>query len=231
MKTKGKQGVNSQNQAKTGQTGAKQVPKNQYNAPGFPGLIAPGCSSSRPSSNQRTSCSVSILASVSVLGQRNTPLSSLLYKSRNPSPSQSSPLIRSRLRPQNRNRLRLYGSRDSVPCTRVASPSIPLAKIRIPGDQIHGHALQQFPHHAFSSRNMAQISSAGHSPDTLIRNPPHSISAPDEDPTKGVSALRIGTTAVTGAGVGTGQDRTDRSLHTCLPTCSHTASLSFRNLW
>ena len=32
---------------------------------------------------------------------------------------------------------------------------------------------------------------------------------PDEDPTKGVSALRIGTTAVAGTGGGTGQDRTD----------------------
>ena len=35
---------------------------------------------------------------------------------------------------------------------------------------------------------LAQTSSDGHSPDTLIRNPPHSISMPDEDPTKGVSA-------------------------------------------
>ena len=50
-------------------------------------------------------------ASSFVRGQLNAPSSSLLYKSRKPSPSQTSPLIRSVRLPQNRNRISFwYGS-------------------------------------------------------------------------------------------------------------------------
>lgn len=84
--------------------------------------------SSKPSKSQRISCSDRSIASVSFRGQRNTPLSSRLYRSRKPSPSHKSPLFRSRRRPQNRYKLLLNRSKDSVPCTTAASPSMPFRR-------------------------------------------------------------------------------------------------------
>lgn len=91
---------------------------------GFPSRIALGCSIFKPSRSQRVCCGVSSNASVSLRGHWNLPLSSRLYKSRNPSPSQRSPLIRSQRLPQNKNNAVLYGSNWSCALTIIASPSI-----------------------------------------------------------------------------------------------------------
>ena len=58
-----------------------------------------------PSISQRNCCGVKFLTSSSLRGQTKLPCSSLLYKSRNPSCSQTNPLMRSDFRPQNRNRV------------------------------------------------------------------------------------------------------------------------------
>ena len=68
-----------------------------------PSRIAFGCSIFSPSRSQRLCCVVSSNASVSLRSHWNFPLSSLLYRSRKPSPSQSNPLIRSHRLPQNKN--------------------------------------------------------------------------------------------------------------------------------
>ena len=91
---------------------------------GFPSRIALGCSIFKPSRSQRVCCGVSSNSSVSLRGHWNLPLSSRLYKSRNPSPSQRSPLIRSQRLPQNKNNAVLYGSSYSCALTIIASPSI-----------------------------------------------------------------------------------------------------------
>ena len=91
---------------------------------GFPSRIALGCSIFKPSRSQRVCCGVSSNASVSLRGHWNLPLSSRLYKSRNPSPSQRSPLIRSQRLPQNKNNAVLYRSSCSCALTIIASPSI-----------------------------------------------------------------------------------------------------------
>ena len=91
---------------------------------GFPSRIALGCSIFKPSSSQRVCCGVSSKASVSLRGHWNLPLSSRLYKSRNPSPSHRSPLIRSHRLPQNKNNALLYGSSCNCAFTIIASPSI-----------------------------------------------------------------------------------------------------------
>ena len=91
---------------------------------GFPSRIALGCSIFKPSSSHRVCCGVSSNASVSLRGHWNLPLSRRLYKSRNPSPSQRSPLIRSQRLPQNKNNAVLYGSSCSCALTIIASPSI-----------------------------------------------------------------------------------------------------------
>ena len=66
-----------------------------------------------PSRSHLVCCGVSNFASVSLRGHWNLPLSKRLYKSRNPSPSHSSPLILSLRLPQNKNNALLYGSRFS----------------------------------------------------------------------------------------------------------------------
>ena len=91
---------------------------------GFPSRIALGCSIFKPPRSQRVCCGVISNASVSLRGHWNLPLSSRLYKSRNPSPSQRSPLIRSQRLPQNKNNAVLYGSSCSCALTIIASPSI-----------------------------------------------------------------------------------------------------------
>lgn len=91
---------------------------------GFPSRIALGCSIFKPSRSQRVCCGVSSNASVSLRGHWNLPLSSRLYKSRDPSPSQRSPLIRSQRLPQNKNNAVLYRSSCSCALTIIASPSI-----------------------------------------------------------------------------------------------------------
>ncbi len=96
----------------------------QYITLGFPSFIALGCSIFKPSRSQRVCCGVSSNASVSLRGHWNLPLSSRLYKSRNPSPSHRSPLMRSHRLPQNKNNDVLYGSSCNCACTIVASPSI-----------------------------------------------------------------------------------------------------------
>ena len=89
-----------------------------------PSRIAFGCSIFSPSRSQRLCCVVSSNASVSLRSHWNFPLSSLLYRSRKPSPSQSNPLIRSHRLPQNKNNAVLYGSNWSCALTIIASPSI-----------------------------------------------------------------------------------------------------------
>ena|GEM_PF-4787628 len=91
---------------------------------GFPSRIALGCSIFKPSRSQRVCCGVSSKASVSLRGHWNLPLSSRLYKSRNPSPSHRSPFIRSQRLPQNKNNAVLYGSSCNCDFTIIASPSI-----------------------------------------------------------------------------------------------------------
>mgnify|MGYP000644724426 CR=1 FL=1 len=63
-----------------------------------------GSSGFSPSIRYRNCSSVSSAASCSVLGQVRDPSSKRLYRSRNPSPIQSRPLIRSDLLPQKRKR-------------------------------------------------------------------------------------------------------------------------------
>ena len=89
-----------------------------------PSCIALGCSILSPSRSHRLCCVVSSNASVSLRGHWNFPLSSLLYRSRKPSPSQSNPLMRSHRLPQHRNNAVLYGSSCSSAWTIVASPSM-----------------------------------------------------------------------------------------------------------
>ena len=89
-----------------------------------PSRIAFGCSILSPSRSQRLCCVVSSNASVSLRGHWNFPLSSLLYRSRKPSPSQSNPLMRSHRLPQNKNNAVLYGSSCNCAWTIVASPSM-----------------------------------------------------------------------------------------------------------
>ena len=96
----------------------------QYITLRFPSRIALGCSIFKPSRSQRVCCGVSNNASVSLRGHWNLPLSRRLYKSRNPSPSQRRPLIRSQRLPQNKNIAVLYGSSCSCACIIAASPSI-----------------------------------------------------------------------------------------------------------
>ena len=91
---------------------------------GFPSRIALGCSIFKPSRSHRVCCGVSSKASVSLRGHWNLPLSSRLYKSRNPSPSHRSPLMRSQRLPQNKNNAVLYGSSCNCAFTIIASPSI-----------------------------------------------------------------------------------------------------------
>ncbi len=62
-----------------------------------------------PSIRYRNCSSVMSAASAVVRGQDRDPASNLLYKSRKPSPIHNKPLIRSDLRPQNRNK---------VPCSK-----------------------------------------------------------------------------------------------------------------
>ena len=91
---------------------------------GFPSRMALGCSIFNPSSSQRVCCGVSSNASVSLRGHWNLPLSSRLYKSRNPSPSHNNPLMRSHRLPQNKNNALQYGSSCNCAFTIIASPSI-----------------------------------------------------------------------------------------------------------
>ena len=96
----------------------------QYIIPVLPSQIALGCYIFKPSRSQRVCCGVSSNASVSLRGHWNLPLSRRLYKSRNPSPSQRSPLMRSHRLPQNKNNAVLYGSSCNRAFTIIASPSI-----------------------------------------------------------------------------------------------------------
>ena len=91
---------------------------------GFPSRIALGCSLFKPSRSHRVCCGVSSKASVSLRGHWNLPLSRRLYKSRNPSPSHRSPLMRSQRLPQNKNNAVLYGSSCNCAFIIIASPSI-----------------------------------------------------------------------------------------------------------
>ena len=91
---------------------------------GFPSRIALGCSIFKPSRSQRVFCGVSSKATVSLRGHWNLPLSRRLYKSRNPSPSHRSPLMRSQRLPQNKNNAVLYGSSCNCAFIIIASPSI-----------------------------------------------------------------------------------------------------------
>lgn len=91
---------------------------------GFPSRIALGCSIFKPSRSHRVCCGVSSKASVSLRGHWNFPLSRRLYKSRNPSPSHRSPLMRSQRLPQNKNNAVLYGSSCNCAFIIIASPSI-----------------------------------------------------------------------------------------------------------
>ena len=91
---------------------------------GLPSRIALGCSIFKPSRSHRVCCGVSSKASVSLRGHWNLPLSRRLYKSRNPSPSHRSPLMRSQRLPQNKNNAVLYGSSCNYAFTIIASPSI-----------------------------------------------------------------------------------------------------------
>ncbi len=91
---------------------------------GLPSRIALGCSIFKPSRSQRICCGVSSSASVSLRGHWNLPLSSRLYKSRNPSPSHRSPFMRSQRLPQNKNNAVLYGSSCNCAFIIIASPSI-----------------------------------------------------------------------------------------------------------
>ena len=91
---------------------------------GFPSRIALGCSIFKPSRSHRVCCGVSSNASVSLRGHWNLPLSRRLYKSRNPSPSHRSPLMRSQRLPQNKNNAVLYGSSCNCAFIIIASPSI-----------------------------------------------------------------------------------------------------------
>ena len=85
-----------------------------------PSRIAFGCSIFSPSRSQRLCCVVSSNASVSLRGHWNFPLSSLLYRSKNPSPSQSSPLMRSHRLCLNNCRKPVYGTpKISVSCNNV----------------------------------------------------------------------------------------------------------------
>jgi len=96
----------------------------QYIIPVLPSQIALGCYIFKPSRSQRVCCGVSSNASVSLCGHWNLPLSSRLYKSRNPSPSHRSPLMRSQRLPQKKNNAVLYGSSCNRAFTIIASPSI-----------------------------------------------------------------------------------------------------------
>ena len=96
----------------------------QYIIPVLPSQITLGCYIFKPSRSQRVCCGVSSFASVSLRDHWNLPLSSRLYKSRNPSPSHSSPFIRSHHLPQNKNNAVLYGSSCNCAFTIIASPSI-----------------------------------------------------------------------------------------------------------
>lgn len=91
---------------------------------GLPSRIALGCSIFKPSRSHRVCCGVSSSASVSLRGHWNLPLSRRLYKSRNPSPSHRSPLMRSQRLPQNKNNAVLYGSSCNCAFIIIASPSI-----------------------------------------------------------------------------------------------------------
>ena len=73
------------------------------------GLCAFGCSTFRPSMSRRYCWGVSSLASASLRGHWKLPPSRSLYSSRNPSPSQYSPLLRSRRRPHDREQKQRVG--------------------------------------------------------------------------------------------------------------------------
>ena len=88
-------------------------------------LFAFGCSIDSPSISHRYCWCVIVLTSSLFFGHRNLPSSNLLYKRRNPSPSQYKPLILSFFLPQNRNNVLVNGLRSNCACTIVASPSIP----------------------------------------------------------------------------------------------------------
>ena len=78
--------------------------------------------------------SVIAIASSAVLGQRKEPLSNLLYRRRNPSPSHRSALILSFLLPQKRKSVFLsYGSSVYWKRTMDARPSIPRRRSVKPG--------------------------------------------------------------------------------------------------
>lgn len=78
-----------------------------------------------PSINQRYCWGVIARASASLRGHWKLPFSSRLYSSTNPSPSKYSVLILSLRLPQNRNSVRLNGSRWNCDSTMDARPSIP----------------------------------------------------------------------------------------------------------
>ena len=79
-----------------------------------------------PSINHLYCCGVIFLTSSILLGHLNFPASSLLYKSRKPSPSQRSPFILSFFLPQKRKSVLVRkGSSSNLFFTCVARPSMP----------------------------------------------------------------------------------------------------------
>lgn len=87
----------------------------------------------KPSISLLNSSVVMLLASCAVLGHRKHPSASRIYRRMNLSPIQSSPLIRSRLVPQNKNKVSFSnGSRPYLNLTIAASPSIPLRRSDLP---------------------------------------------------------------------------------------------------
>lgn len=87
----------------------------------------------KPSINLLNSSVVMLLASCAVPGHWKHPSASRIYRRMNLSPVQRSPLIRSRLVPQNKNKVSFSnGSRPYFNLTMAASPSIPLRRSDLP---------------------------------------------------------------------------------------------------
>jgi len=122
----------------------------QYNALGFPSRVTLGCSMLNPSRSQRVCCGVSRRTSLSFRSHWNPPLSRRFCKSRNPSPSHSSPLIRPLRLPQTRNSTALYdGSSFNCPYTMAARPSVDRSQYGCPGSAVEGELVRlmaQNPH-------------------------------------------------------------------------------------
>lgn len=87
----------------------------------------------KPSISLLNSSGVMLLASCTVPGHWKHPSASLMYRRMNLSPVHKIPLIRSRLVPQNRNKVSFSnGSSPYFNLTMAASPSIPFRRSHLP---------------------------------------------------------------------------------------------------